>query len=75
MLIEEVPFKVFLERNPHLKNRPLNEQTVHYVDYLNLIKLQREFNINRAGGIDFLLQENGSKILQEDHKSGILIKN
>jgi len=74
MIIVEVPFNVFLDRNPHLKNRPLNEQYVHYNDYLQVIHLQQQSIVNRGGDSDFLLQEDGFKLLQEDGNSGILIK-
>ena len=75
MVIVEVPFNVFLDRNPHLKNRPLNEQYVHYNDYLQVIHLQQQSNITRGGGTDFLQQENLFDILQEDGFSRILVTN
>jgi len=74
MIIAEIPFAVFLERNPYLKGRPLNEQFVHYNDYLQVVHSQQQSIVNRGGDSDFLLQEDGFKILQEDGNSGILIK-
>lgn len=74
MLIEEVPFRVFLERNPHLKNRPLNEQSFHYHDYISKCQMQLRYMIECGTGKgdtyfilqendDFLLQENGEKLI------------
>ena len=74
MIISEIPFAVFLQRNPHLQGRPLNEQFVHYNDYLQVVHLQQQSIVNKGGDLGFLLQENGFKILQEDGNSGILIK-
>ena len=75
MIISEIPFAVFLERNPYLKGRPLNEQFVHYNDYLQVISLQQQASVNRGGGTDFLQQENLFDILQEDGFSRILVTN
>ena len=81
MLIEEVPFKVFLERNPHLKNRPINEQSFHYHDYISKCQVQLRYMIecggqgassttSEGGGpvtdTYFILQENADYVLQED---------
>ena len=78
MLIEEVPFKVFLERNPHLKNRPLNEQSFHYHDYISKCQMQLRYMIEFGTGkyttsvedgisdTYFILQENADYLLQED---------
>jgi len=75
MVIVEVPFNVFLDRNPHLKNRPLNEQFLHYNDYLQVLSLQQQNSVNRGGGTDFLQQEDLFDILQEDGFSRILTTN
>jgi len=78
MLIEEVPFSVFLERNPHLKNRPLNEQSFHYHDYISKCQMQLRYMIECGTGKSdtqvgeavsdtyFILQENADYLLQED---------
>ena len=79
MLLEEIPFHVFLERHPHLKNRPLNEQTFHYQDFITQCQMQLRYLIDCAIGKSatpsyvpiepfsgFLLQENDFYLLQED---------
>lgn len=80
MILEEVPFKVFIERNPHLKNRPLNEQSFHYHDYLSKCQMMLRYMIECGGAGStttsdegdtpsepyFLLQENSDYLLQED---------
>ena len=80
MVIVEVPFNVFLDRNPHLKNRPLNEQSFHYHDYISQCQMQLRYMIECGGagssttseGGDvptdtyFILQENADYVLQED---------
>ena len=69
MLFEEVPFIVFLERNPHLKNRPINEQSFHYHDYISQCQMQLRYMIECGDGIgdtNFILQENDDFLLQED---------
>lgn len=78
MLLEEIPFHVFLERHPHLKNRPLNEQTFHYQDYITQCQMQLRYLIECGGGKSstsvgepdtdtyFILQENADYLLQED---------
>lgn len=71
MIIAEIPFTVFLQRNPHLQGRPLNEQFLHYNDYLMVNQMQMDFI--KGGKSDtisqptnYLLQENGDYILQEN---------
>ena len=78
MILEEVPFKVFLDRNPHLRNRPINEQSYHYHDYLSRCQMQLRYMIECGGGKSstsvgepdtdtyFILQENADYLLQED---------
>jgi hypothetical protein len=74
MVIVEVPFNVFLDRNPHLKNRPLNEQFVHYNDYLMVNQMQMDYIAGKSDTIPsplapfsgYILQENGDYLLQED---------
>ena len=78
MIIEEVPFRVFIERNPHLKNRPINEQSYHYHDYISQCQMQLRYMIECGTGKSdtqvgepdtdtyFILQENADYVLQED---------
>ena len=74
MIIAEIPFGVFLQRNPHIKNMSLNEQYAHYNDYLMVNQMQMDFIRGKSDtqeetpvvSTDFLLQENGDYLLQED---------
>ena len=78
MILEEIPFKVFLDRNPHLRNRPINEQSYHYHDYLSQCQMQLRYMIECRGGKSdtqvgeapsdtyFILQENTDYLLQEN---------
>ena len=69
MILEEVPFKVFLDRNPHLRNRSINEQSYHYHDYLSKCQMRLRYLIECGDGIgdtNFILQENNDFLLQED---------
>ena len=71
MLIEEVPFNVFLDRNPHLKNRPINEQSFHYHDYISKCQMHLRYLIecgNGKGDTYFILQENDDFLLQENRE-------
>lgn len=78
MILGAVPFKVFLDRNPHLKDRPLNEQSFHYHDYLTQCQMQLRYLMECEIGKSttlveevindtyFILQENTDYLLQEN---------
>jgi len=63
----EIPFRVFIKRNPHLRNKSLNEQSFHYNDYILQQQLLLDHIIGgKASNTDFILLENGNFLLQED---------